>query len=310
MSTSDPKLLLVASTGGHLTQLLRLSEAIPHSPDSVWVTFRTPQSESLLAGRRTHYVPYVRPRDLRGVIRASRIVSKLLRREHFDGAVSTGAGLALAALPQAKRRGLSCLYIESVSRVDGPSLTGRVIEFTRSADLATQHRSWNRKRWSVRPSVFGQYTVRQKPAVLSPTLLVTLGTIRGYAFHAAVDAVLRTGLADDRTVWQLGETSVQNLPGSVVDQLSMSEFSRAAAQADVVITHAGVGTLLDLFELGKYPLVIPRRRARGEHVDDHQLQIARMVADLGLAHVTDAQALRADDVIEASRHVLEKSVGS
>ena len=36
--------------------------------------------------------------------------------------VSTGAALALAVLPQARLHGIPCVYIESATRVTGPSL--------------------------------------------------------------------------------------------------------------------------------------------------------------------------------------------
>jgi hypothetical protein len=45
------KLLLVASTGGHLAQLVRLAPGLGASPSSLWVTFDSVQSRSLLAAR-------------------------------------------------------------------------------------------------------------------------------------------------------------------------------------------------------------------------------------------------------------------
>lgn len=298
------KHLFIASTGGHLAQLMHLSGAMDASADSLWVTFRTPQSEALLKGRRVLYVPYVRPRDVLGVIRAARVINRLLSREKFDRAVSTGAALALSGLPVATLRRIPAQYIESVSRVSGPSLTGRILATTRMADLYTQHESWAGKRWKHHQSVFGDYRTQTRPATASPRLLVTVGTIEFYRFTALIDAVLATGLADERTLWQLGSTVVNGLPGTSVEQLDHEEFKRAAWDADVVITHAGVGTVLELLDFGIYPVIVPRRRSRNEHVDDHQTQIAALVGSLGVAAVAEADELTPDLIIGASGRVV------
>lgn len=295
-----PKVLFVASTGGHLAQLVRLSTAMASSADSLWVTFRSPQSESLLRGRRVLYVPYVRSRDLTGVIRSARLIRRLLREERFDRAVSTGAALAVAALPLAALRRIPTDYIESVSRVDGPSLSGRIIAATRTARLYTQHSTWANRRWTPHPSVFRSYLSGIRTPTQSPHLFVTLGTIEAYRFDSLVDAVLRTGLANEHTVWQLGESMRQGLPGRTVSQLGAEEFARVAAESDVVISHAGVGTILELFDLGISPVIVPRRKARSEHVDDHQAQIAGLVSSLGLATVVEVDSLGAPDIIAAS----------
>jgi UDP-N-acetylglucosamine transferase subunit ALG13 len=135
-------------------------------------------------------------------------------------------------------------------------------------------------------------------------IFVTLGTIRPYRFDALVDAVLATGLAGDSTVWQLGETTRDDLPGSVYNYMSSDEFDTSCADADVVITHAGVGTILALLEMGICPVVVPRRRDRHEHVDDHQLQISAHVAEAGVAIVRESGELKAEDVVSAlSRRV-------
>ena len=51
--------------------------------------------------------------------------------------------------------------------------------------------------------------------------------------------------------------------------------------ADVVVTHAGVGSILTCLRLGRTPLVVPRQSRFGEHVDDHQVELTRALADDG-----------------------------
>lgn len=300
---TERRLVLAASTGGHLAQLVRLAPDLGASEDSLWITFRNPQSESLLEGRNVLYVPYIRPRDLLSVLRAFRLIVPRIRGGGYEAAVSTGAGLGVAALTAAKTAGTPSLYIESVSRFDGPSLSGRILAGLRFAELRSQHPSWAGGRWGVQPSVLSTYRTHPRPARPQSDLrlFVTLGTIRGYGFHALVDRILELGLANDGTVWQLGDTEPRvELPGRVYQELPAAEFERHALDADAVITHAGVGTVLGLLELGIAPVVVPRRRSRGEHVDDHQLQLVRLLAASGVGFAVDLDDLHPDVVAAAA----------
>lgn len=319
------KMLLVASSGGHIAQLVRLAPGLGASDDSVWVSFDTPQVRSLLAGRRVVYVPYVRPRDLKGVVKAARIIRGLLRSESFDLVVSTGAAVAIAALPLAKAARIPRLYIETVSRVNAPSMTGRIVERFRLAETRTQHPHWAGGRWTEHPSVFTTFERYEKaeatdtPAATDTpeapdtpqapdTLFVTLGTIEGYRFDAIIDAVLATGLANENTVWQTGYTTGRtDLPGRVYAATSAAEFERFSTSADVVISHSGVGSILGFLELGVYPLIVPRRRSRKEHVDDHQTQIAAHVAKLGISEVVEAPDLTAESIRKAARYAVRQA---
>lgn len=295
------RMLFAASTGGHLAQLVRIAHRFDPTEDSVWVTFRTPQSESLLAGKNVVFVPYIAPRDVRNALRAFREIRLLLSRERFEGAVSTGAALAVAVLPAAKRASVPTTYVESVSRVKGPSLSGRILQFLHAASLFTQHDAWSDERWKKFPSVLSEFsTTATRAPVKSPRLFVTLGTIAKYRFDAVVDAVLATGLADSRTVWQLGSTDRDDLPGQVHKEMSASAFAQAVERADVVITHSGVGTILQLLESGVHPIVVPRSKAAGEHVDDHQFEIADLIRELGVGTVLRPTEMTAAAVIGAS----------
>ena len=45
------------------------------------------------------------------------------------------------------------------------------------------------------------------------------------------------------------------------------------------MTHAGVGSILTCLRLGRTPLVVPRQSRFGEHVDDHQVELTRALAN-------------------------------
>ena len=58
----------------------------------------------------------------------------------------------------------------------------------------------------------------------------------------------------------------------------------------MVVAHAGVGAALAALEVGKCPVLVPRRHARGEHVDDHQIQIATELGDRALSVSVEAES--------------------
>jgi UDP-N-acetylglucosamine--N-acetylmuramyl-(pentapeptide) pyrophosphoryl-undecaprenol N-acetylglucosamine transferase len=220
LNLAGGRALFVASTGGHLTELLRLAPAMNAAPDSQWVTFDSEQSRSALRGAHFSFVPYVRPRDYRGTLATVGLIRRTIRRMKPVAVISTGSGVAIGAFIAARLQRVPCYYIESVSRVDGPSLTGRIVAGLHLAHLRTQHATWADERWKPYPSVLSDFESVPAPDApdrrREPSLFVTLGTIQPYRFDALVEAVLATGLADERTVWQVGSTTRQDLPGRVV----------------------------------------------------------------------------------------------
>jgi UDP-N-acetylglucosamine transferase subunit ALG13 len=60
--------------------------------------------------------------------------------------------------------------------------------------------------------------------------------------------------------------------------LNNAEFESRVAEASVIIVHAGAGTILQAVHAGKVPIVMPRRSSKGEHVDDHQFELATFLA--------------------------------
>jgi UDP-N-acetylglucosamine transferase subunit ALG13 len=60
--------------------------------------------------------------------------------------------------------------------------------------------------------------------------------------------------------------------------------------------------------MGIYPVVVPRRAKRAEHVDDHQLQIASLVKDRGISLVTEVESLNRSAILHASANAITKQV--
>jgi UDP-N-acetylglucosamine--N-acetylmuramyl-(pentapeptide) pyrophosphoryl-undecaprenol N-acetylglucosamine transferase len=141
-------------------------------------------------------------------------------------------------------------------------------------------------------------------------VFVTLGTIKPYRFDRLVELMLDSGEANVETAWQLGVTDRTDLPGRATEQMEAADFGAAARSADVVITHAGVGTILGLLEMGVYPIVVPRRSHLSEHVDDHQLQICDLLKETGVARVLEEdEAITTELLDEVSNWRVAESLG-
>lgn len=62
--------------------------------------------------------------------------------------------------------------------------------------------------------------------------------------------------------------------------LTPEEFQEHLRTAGLIISHGG-GTLLEVVRLGKTPVAMPRRRANGEHINDHQVDFVRALVSDG-----------------------------
>lgn len=303
-SSQRPRLLLTASTGGHLTQLYRFAQAAGVADEATWATFDSPQSRGMLDNARVVWLDYVKPRDLRGTLRARAKLAAELNGAEFDGVVSTGAAVAVSAFLWGKSHDLPRRYIESVSRTAGPSLTGRIVRSLRLADTYTQHAAWASPAWPQTDSVLRGFATRAKEPARAATdplrIFVTLGTIRPYRFDRLINRITNILRPEDTIVWQLGESWRDDLPGEAHRLVKPQALLAEAHAADVVITHSGVGTILQLLDEGISPLVVPRRREHNEHIDDHQLQIWQLLADAGVGHPVEADALTREHLVAAA----------
>jgi UDP-N-acetylglucosamine transferase subunit ALG13 len=64
--------------------------------------------------------------------------------------------------------------------------------------------------------------------------------------------------------------------------MSFSETLHYISEADAVVTHAGVGSILRARRYGHVPVLVLRLRHYGEHVDDHQAELTRALVVVGL----------------------------
>ena len=112
-----------------------------------------------------------------------------------------------------------------------------------------------------------------KSSILGVDILifVTLGT-QDKQFKRLLDAVENINV-DEKIIAQVGSTEYKSKKMEVHKFLSQEEFEKYMKNARIVITHAGVGTIIYGLNLGKKMIVCARRKEYKEHVNDHQMQI-------------------------------------
>lgn len=280
------RVALVASTGGHVDEAFEIAGQFADPSSRFWITARTVQTEALLAGEQVEWVSDIRARQAGQAAGAFPGALRLMREHRPKRLVSTGSALAVPYLLAARMVGVPVTYVESATRLAGPSLTGRIAEWIPGTELFCQSEGWRRRRWAYFGSVFDRYTAEAVPPRTLRSVLLTVGSEQ-FPFERALLAV-HEGLGNDVDVcWQTGNTPTTGLSlrGEPRTWWPGDELARKAREADLIITHAGVGSILMALRTGTCPVVIPRTRELGEHVDEHQSQLASYLEQRGLVVV-------------------------
>lgn len=305
--TCGVAMLLVANAGGHLEELYQLAPRfVAPRTEVVWVTQDTPQSRALLAGEQRLFAPPAPPRDAGATLAVLRFARRVLASAEWTDVVSTGSLTAVPFLTLARSQGVRCHFVESVARVMGPSLSAKILERVPGVRCYSPYRWWRRPGWRYRGSVLDGYAA--VPAGTRGTelgtrkirrVVVTLGT-SGFGFRRVL-LRLREVLPDDCEVyWQTGSTDVAGLGIEAHAMVEAPELASRMAEADLVVAHAGAGSVLAAMRAGRSPLLVPRLARYGEHVDDHQVEICREMERRGLAVSCDAGAIDGHVLLEAA----------
>lgn len=307
--------MFVATIGGHISELVELAERIPSErvgrdrDDAIWVTHDTAQTRDLLAGRRVITVPVIGERDTVGVVKAIPQARRLLVENKVDRVISTGSAIALAYLPAAAAMGIEAHYIESSTRVTSCSKTGSLL-----ARMPRINRWWQFEQPPARfrhlGSVFDRFhPIEQDVAATVGRVVVTVGTTPR-DFRRLVERLVGVLPSSANVLWQTGQSNVADLGIEARSLVPERELVAAIHDADVVVSHAGSGSLALALRAGKVPVFVPRRAEFDEQIDDHQLELASWAAGRGLAVTADADAVSLEHLTHAARlSVVTEPVG-
>jgi UDP-N-acetylglucosamine transferase subunit ALG13 len=79
----------------------------------------------------------------------------------------------------------------------------------------------------------------------------------------------------DKIIIQKGNTQYEPKNCEYFDFTTRDKFENYVKNADIVITHAGVGSIITSLNYSKPTIVVPRRKKYNEHRNDHQMDITK-----------------------------------
>ncbi|WP_186381025.1 MULTISPECIES: PssE/Cps14G family polysaccharide biosynthesis glycosyltransferase [Paenibacillus] len=118
-------------------------------------------------------------------------------------------------------------------------------------------------------------------------IFVVLGTQR-FQFNRllqAVDNLIQEGKLPSDVLVQSGYSEYKPRHYQHKPFFNQEEMNDHIAKSEFVLSHAGVGVITSALQMNKKVIVMPRRKDQGEHVDNHQLEIAKVFQDKGYISV-------------------------
>jgi UDP-N-acetylglucosamine transferase subunit ALG13 len=293
---------LAGSPGGHLDLLAALALRLGDDIERVWVTGPGRRADDLQRQGETVCVLPDTARAVRPIVRNVFAAARLVLRTRPRLVVCSGAGLTVAFCLFARTLGARLLWIETTARVDDTSRSGRIVSRFAERVFVQWPETASRYPGAVlcRPALWEE--VRPAAAGARAGTFVAVGTHSApFDRHlAAVDEAVGAGILPTPVIAQAGPSAYRPRHYSTVPWLTAEDVDLSARRAQVVVCHAGSGIIAATLRTGRAPLVLPRRHAHGEHVDDHQAQLANKLAESGLAVVLDGE-IRREDVAAGSR---------
>lgn len=122
-------------------------------------------------------------------------------------------------------------------------------------------------------------------------ILVTLGT-QDKEFSRIlkeIDRLIEKKVINDSVIVQAGFTKYKSKNMEIFDYISNKELERFMKQADLLITHGGVGSITLGLKYKKKIIAIARRQELKEHTNNHQTQILNAFYNAGYILKLDSE---------------------
>ncbi len=95
----------------------------------------------------------------------------------------------------------------------------------------------------------------------------------------------------DREIFaQIGNGKYQPRHMEFVEKLEPNQYKHYFDKAELVVSHAGMGTIISGLENAKPLVLMPRRAALGEHRNDHQLGTAGKFGHHSLIEIVEKES--------------------
>lgn len=135
-------------------------------------------------------------------------------------------------------------------------------------------------------------------------ILITVGSQK-FQFNRLlkeIDRLIDNKVIKEEVFAQIGVSDYIPRNYKYVDFLSQKEFNEKMDKADIIITHAGTGAIVNAVKKEKKVIGVPRLAKYEEHVDDHQIQLINEFTSLGFIE----PAYETKDIAEALKSVKKR----
>ncbi len=232
---------------------------------------------------------------------------KIVLRRRPDVIITTGAGSQVFLILWARLTGAKVILVDSFARFHAPSKFARIagpLAHVRITQSQVSAENW--------PGSKAFDPLRTEPAAAEGKerlLFATVGAILPlHRLERAVVELKSAGRIPEEVILQVGNSDLPRpaVPGlTIIESLPFDELQEVLKRADLVVCHAGTGSIITALAQCCGVVAIPRLVSAGDSYDDHQSEIAEVFASRGLIEVADdAETLAAalDRARQAPRH--------
>ena len=134
-------------------------------------------------------------------------------------------------------------------------------------------------------------------------IFVTVGTHNQGFYRLVKKADEIADSMGEEIIIQRGHTAYEPRYASFFDFDSRNEMRALIEKARMIVSHGGAGSIIFALSAGKPVIVVPRLKTYKEHVNEHQLELARALEEEGkVKAVYDIEELEATlKVVENAR---------
>ena len=136
-------------------------------------------------------------------------------------------------------------------------------------------------------------------------IFVTTGS-RAYPFDRLIKAVdeaaFQLKFPKEMVFAQIGISEYVPVNISYKRFLDKTIYDEKIRTCDILITHAAAGSLFKSLKMEKKIIAVPRLMEYGEHVDDHQVELAAKLDEMNMLFFLDDLALLPEKIITIQNH--------
>ncbi len=115
-------------------------------------------------------------------------------------------------------------------------------------------------------------------------ILVMLGT-QNNSFHRLLEKIqemIDKKVINEKVIVQAGRTKFESKDMEILGIVPEKKLKKLMDEADLIITHGGVGSIVTALKMQKKVIAVPRLSGFNEHVNDHQIEIVDTFDKQGL----------------------------